>query len=43
MPDEIHENSAKNSWFPAVYGLKIAKNAVFRSKVLNKIYSQDVF
>ncbi len=33
----------KNRRFRARFGLKIAKNAVFRSKVLNKIYSRDVF
>jgi hypothetical protein len=27
-----------NGWFPALFGLEIAKNSVFRSKVLNKIY-----
>jgi hypothetical protein len=29
--------------FCARFGLQIAKNAVFCSKVLNKIYSQDIF
>jgi hypothetical protein len=35
LPAEIHKNSAENSRFPALSGLKIAKNSVFRSKVLN--------
>ncbi len=34
---------AKNGWFRAHFGLSIAENAVFHSKVLNKIYSRDVF
>jgi hypothetical protein len=33
----------QNGWFPTIIGLRIAKNAVFYLKVLNKIYSQDVF
>jgi hypothetical protein len=33
----------KNSRFPALFDLKNSKNAVFYLKVLNKIYSQDVF
>jgi hypothetical protein len=35
--------TAKNRRFSALIDLKIAKNATFYSKVLNKIYSQDVF
>jgi hypothetical protein len=35
--------TAKNGWFPALIDLKIAKDAVFYLKVLNKIYSRDVF
>jgi hypothetical protein len=34
---------AKNRRFRALFSLKIAKNPVFLSKVLNKIYSPDVF
>jgi hypothetical protein len=40
------QNGTKNGRFPAFFGLKyrkIAKNAIFLSKVLNKIYSKDVF
>jgi hypothetical protein len=33
----------QNSRFPTLIDLKIAKNAVFYLKVLNKIYSRDVF
>jgi hypothetical protein len=33
----------KNSRFPALIDLKIAKSAIFFLKVLNKIYSLDVF
>jgi hypothetical protein len=33
----------KNGRFPALIDLKNAKNAVFYFKILNKIYSQDVF
>jgi hypothetical protein len=40
---EIHKNGAKNVRFPALFGLKIAENAVFSSKVLIKIYSEYVF
>jgi hypothetical protein len=29
-------------WFPALFSLKMADNAVFYLKVLNKMYSQDV-
>jgi hypothetical protein len=43
QPAEIHKIGIKNGWFPALFGLKIAENAVFHSKVLNKIYSQNVF
>jgi hypothetical protein len=38
-----HNNSAENRLFPALFGKNIAENVVFRSKVLYKIYSQDVF
>jgi hypothetical protein len=37
------KKDAKNGWFPALIDLKIAINAVFSSKVLYKIYSQNVF
>jgi hypothetical protein len=30
----MHENGTKNGQFCALFGLKIAENAVFRSKVL---------
>jgi hypothetical protein len=43
MPAEIHENGTENGQFPALIDLQIAENAIFSSKVLNKIYSQDVF
>jgi hypothetical protein len=33
----------KNGYFPALLDLKNAKNAVFYLKLLNKIYSQDIF
>jgi hypothetical protein len=39
----MYKNSAKNGWFPALTAFKITENAVFYLKVLNKIYSQDVF
>jgi hypothetical protein len=44
----VKEASKPPSWpktgsLPALSGLKIAKNAAFRSKVLYKIYSQSVF
>jgi hypothetical protein len=29
-----HKYGSKNGQFPAIFGLKITKNAVFRSKVL---------
>jgi hypothetical protein len=32
-----------NRCFPALVDLKIAKNAIFYLKVLDKIYSQDIF
>ncbi len=41
MPPEINKKLGKNGWFPAFFGLEITKNAVFCSKVLNKINSQD--
>jgi hypothetical protein len=41
-PPEIYENGEK--WaVSSTFLLKIAKNAVFCSKVLNKIYSRDDF
>jgi hypothetical protein len=40
---KITKNSAKKQAVSRFFGLKIAKNAVFRSKVLNKIYFQYVF
>jgi hypothetical protein len=43
MPAEIHKNGTKNGRFPAFIDLKIAENAVFHSKVVNMIYSQDCF
>jgi hypothetical protein len=43
QPTKIHKNGAENGKFPALFGLKIAENAVFRLNVLNKIYSQYVF
>ncbi len=44
MPAEIPEKGAqKMGGFPAHLGLKITENAVFHSKVLTKIYSQDFF
>jgi hypothetical protein len=42
-PAENHTNGTKNGWFPALFGLKITKNALFGSKVLCKIHSQHVF
>jgi hypothetical protein len=39
----MNQNGAENGRLPALFGLKIAKNAVFCLKVLNKIYSQDIF
>ncbi len=33
----------QNGQFPSLIDLKIAENAVFYLKVLNKIYFQDVF
>jgi hypothetical protein len=35
--------TAKNGQFCTHFGKYITENAVFLSKVLNKIYSQDVF
>jgi hypothetical protein len=44
MQAEIHKNGTENGQFPALFGLKIAKNsAFFSSKVLNRTNSQDVF
>jgi hypothetical protein len=42
MPAEIHEKGTENGQFPALTDLQVA-DAIFSSKVLNKIYSQDVF
>jgi hypothetical protein len=42
-PAKIYKNGTKNGWFFALFGLKIAKKAVFCTKLLNKIYSQDNF
>jgi hypothetical protein len=39
----IYKNGTKNGQFPAFVDIKIANNAVFYSKMLNKIYSQDIF
>jgi hypothetical protein len=39
----IHKNGAKNRGFRALIDLKIAQNTIFHSKVINKIYSQDIF
>ncbi len=33
----------KNRQFPALADLKIIKNEVFYLRVLNKIYSRDIF
>jgi hypothetical protein len=38
-PPGMYKNSKKNRRFPALFGLEISENAVFCSKVLNKIYS----
>jgi hypothetical protein len=43
MPPGIYKNNTKNRLFPAVVDIKITENAVFYSKILNKIYSQDFF
>jgi hypothetical protein len=37
------QKDAENWRFPALLIFKTAENAVFHSKVLDKIYSQDVF
>jgi hypothetical protein len=37
----IYKNNTKNRWFCAFIDLKIAENAVFYLKILNKIYFQD--
>jgi hypothetical protein len=37
------QKCCQNSRFPALIDLKIAENVVFYLKVLNKIYSKDVF
>jgi hypothetical protein len=39
----MYKISTKNGWFPALAAFKIPEIAVFYLKVLNKIYSQDVF
>jgi hypothetical protein len=38
-----YKNSAKTAGFPALFALKIAENTIFYFKVLNNIYSRDVF
>jgi hypothetical protein len=43
MLAKMHKKDAENTRFPALYCFKIAENAVFRSKVLDKIYYQDLF
>jgi hypothetical protein len=43
QPAEMHKNGAENCRFCAHFGLKTAENSIFPLKVLNKIYSQDVF
>jgi hypothetical protein len=44
MPAEIPEKGApKIGGFPALLDLKITENAIFHSKVLTKIYSQNFF
>jgi hypothetical protein len=40
---ENHKIDDGNGRFLTLFGLKIPENAVFRSKLLHKIYSQDVF
>jgi hypothetical protein len=40
---ENHKNGMEIRRFHALFALKIAKKTVFRSKVLNKVYSKDVF
>jgi hypothetical protein len=40
---EIDESGEKTDGFSHILAYKSPKNAVFHSKVLNKIYSQDVF
>jgi hypothetical protein len=40
-PPEIYKKSAKNRWFPTILDLKIIENAVFYTKLLNKICLQD--
>jgi hypothetical protein len=42
-PPVIYKNGTKNGQFPALLDIKIAKRPVFYSKVLNKIYFQNVF
>ncbi len=43
MLPEIYNNSTKNGRFLVLINVKITNNAVFYSKVLNKIYFQDIF
>jgi hypothetical protein len=38
---EIYRNSAENRQFSTLFGLKIAKNAIFRSKVFNKMSCEE--
>ncbi len=42
-PPEIDENGEKTGDFAHVVAYSITENTVFHSKVLNKIYSRDVF
>jgi hypothetical protein len=39
----IFKNSPKNRQFPGFFYLKIARNAIFYSKELKKIYFKDFF
>jgi hypothetical protein len=41
-PPEMYENGDKTCGFPALIDLKIAKNAVFYLKVLNKISFREI-
>ncbi len=42
-PPEIHDNGKKTGGFASVLAYKSTKTLFFRPKVLNKIYSRDVF
>ncbi len=42
-PEYTYKNGTKNRWFPALVDLKTIEDAVFDSKVLIKILSQDIF